>query len=407
MFIRSMIIFILLAASLNIYAWNLNDVSILFKLPQNEVDYQSMLKPSAKGFGGELLTKTFVKDRIGGINNASAQSESMYENLRAVAFRFDPCPPLKSVANTCLPEVRIVWQPVYFEKMSNLYEAEDAGIHTFYRLNSAQYKTVIAELLHIKNNFESKGVTTESVPLGVHPALLNEKTRVEFLGLIQKIILKNAGEGNFYKVTAVKLLVPDNWWKFMAEFEKDNNGVWQADRIPRHGGDQIDILNDAVAVNPLTKFVDESDTSLFIIQGPLPIEDDLRYIVSSGFRKSYSSSDAHPDDYEQFKVGIGAVNRLQNPALTNSRTVDCAHCHFAEPAHIFAVKTFPELQNFYLNQKDRFQNPDPKKFNLKNTTDNTKSTKIVRAFGYMADKPSIMTRVIFESADVANWLNQF
>ncbi len=387
--------------SFNTFAWNLNDVSYLMKLPRANERADHLLKADSSSELGPIIPKSMY-DRIGFLSNASNDTQHTYQNLRALSFRFDPCPAETDVKQACRPEIRVVFQPVVFDKYDQKFTTEDAAIHTFYRLSAEQFDSVKIGLLSLKNEMQKQGVSTEGAPLGIHPAIQNAKTSEKFITAFNLLILKNIGEANLYKTTFMKLFVTDNWWKFFVGFIKDEKGNWIHNSIPRHGGTEIDIINDATEVNPQTGLVDEADVSFFVL-GSYPKNDDLRYIVSTAFRKTYTSKYADQSDYEQFRDKIGATHRFQNPNKTNPLTLDCVHCHYADAAQRFAKKVFPELETSIAQHKDKYV-PNTK-YNIENHTKTILSTKIVRAFGFMNDEPSIMTRTINDSAESANWLN--
>lgn len=383
------------------FGWDLNDVSYLLKLPKANESTDYLLKADSGNTQGVLFSKSLFQ-KIGVLSNASNDSQHTYENLRALSFRFDPCPAEIDKNQKCRPEIRIVFQPVVFDKHDQKYTTEDAAVHTFYRLSAEQFENIKSGLLSLKNEMTKLGVITEGAELGVHPAAINTKTSERFTTALNLLILNNTGEINLYKVTFMKLLVPDNWWKFFVGFIKDDNGQWINNSIPRHGGTEMDIINDATMVNPNTGQVDEMDAGFFIMSS-YPQEDDLRYIISTAFRKTYSSSEAVSSDFEQFKDKIGATHRFQNPKITNPLTVDCAHCHYADAAQLFAKKVFPELSAKIKTHTDKYK--VAQKYNIQNKTNAVLSTKIVRAFGYMNDEPAIMTRTIHDSVESAEWLN--
>lgn len=386
------------------FAWNLNDVSVLMPLPSEKAESNLLLRPDQAGPVGVLLPRA-VYDRIGPLSNASEVSNRTYDYLRAVSFRFDPCPSEAVASSACRPEFRMVWQPLVKNSHSSIWEAEDDAIHTFYRLNETQFVSMKKGLLDLKTEMKKYGVDTENQALGIHPALKKSSASEIFLKEFKRIVLANVGEANFYKVTFMKLLVQDNWWKFFAGFERSSSGQWIRGEIPRHGGTEIDILNDASEINPSTGQVDEADTSIFALSS-YPERDDLRYIVSSGFRKTYKSSTPQRDDFAQFSMKMGAIGRFQNPTLTNPHTVDCAHCHYADAARVFATKVFPELKSAVEKHPDHYLAPKSALFNLSNETNAISSTKMVHAFGYVSHEPSIMTRTIHDSVESADWLNR-
>jgi hypothetical protein len=367
--------------------WNLNDVSILFSLPEPREESSELLEAGNQGTQGTLLPRSIL-DKVGVLNTGSPEGERTYENLRAVSLRYDP---EKS-------EARLVWQPVVKDRDRRSWTTEDAAVHTFYRLPREERLHFEAGLLKLKTTMQSQGVSTDRLPLGIHPALRNLATRVNFRRDLHALILAHLGEARLYRFTAMKLLVPENWWKFVSGMERNANGVWSPAPIPRHGGAEIDIINDSTLPG-------EIDASLFALH-TYPTEDDLRPVVSTGFRATFLSSEPVASDLPHFRRGIGAIHRFRNPKKTNPDTLDCAHCHFADPAMRFALKTFPALAAEADSHPDRFANPAPERFDLRNTTAFPESTKMVRAFGYFEDRPVFLTRTIHDSAESAEWLNR-
>jgi hypothetical protein len=383
-------------------SWNINDVSYLLKLPS--INNNTLLAPQNMGVGGELFTEEIYNQKIMILSVPSPEGSKTYSNLRAVSFRFDPCPQTENINSSCSPEFRIVWQPVYFDDADQKWTTEDAAIHTFYKLSPKQYKNMRDRLFNLKLKMESKGVFTKHVALGIHPALLNQKTANLFESELYQIVLSNIGQENFYKFTFMRLLVQLNWWKFMAGFEKNNSGKWVAAQIASHGGSEIDLINDATEVNQATGLVEETDASIFILR-TVRNDEDLRRIVSSGFRSTVHSARADIQDLSQFKITLKAVNKFQNPKLSNPHTIDCLSCHYADTANQFAMKAFPALKGFLQKQENYYENPNKELYNCENNSIALKSSKVMRTFGYFDDRPSIMTRVINDSIESAEWLN--
>lgn len=241
------------------------------------------------------------------------------------------------------------------------------------------------------------GVSTHKRPLGIHPAFSTPEAASAFSQDFLSLLQQNIGLENFYKFAFMKLLVPDNWWKFFAGFEKDKDGKWLPSIVSSHGGKEVDIINDAT--DPT-----EVDASLFIVQAR-PSDEDLRYIVSTAFRKTFLSSNPVDNDRIPFKTTLRAVNKFQNPKLSNPNNLDCLSCHYADTSHQFAIKTFPDLKGYIQDQSSFYPNPDSSLFDRSNQSIALKSSRVVRAFGYFGKHPSIMTRTINDSIESAQWLN--
>jgi len=400
--------YVLMASiSVQCFGWNLNDVSLLMPLPLESSPSAFLQKASDHGEVGELLGLNHF-EKIGVLSNSSEDSNGTYRNLRAISYRVDPCPAESSAEphpHSCRPELRIVWQPVIWDATHKYWTTEDAAIHSFYRLSPSQFQNLIAQLRFLKHEAENHGITTELRPLGIHPAMAHSTLGDRFRKEWFRAVLQNTGEKNIYRITFMKLMVPDNWWKFFTGFVRGEDGIWKTASIPRHIGTEMDYLNDAVNVNPSTGQIDEADAGIFSLIH-YPEQDDLRYILSTGFRKTMFSWDPNEADLSQFKRGIEASLRFQNPNFTNPQTVDCVHCHVANAAQTFALKVFPELKSFLTENANHYTNPDPTHFNLEVKSIATQSTKAVRAFGYVGNFPSVMTRTVHDSAQSADWLNK-
>jgi hypothetical protein len=387
-------------------AWNLNDVSILYPLPKlADTSDSNLLRPSSRGNLGALLPES-IYEKIGTLSNASEVGSQTYENLKALAVRFDPCPASEPLSSDCAPELRVVWQPVTWDESIHLWTTEDAAIHTFYKLTKKQFSDLKTGFLDAKIEAGKLGVSTENIALGIHPAMLNIKSKKQFQLRINALLLANIGEQNMYRYTFMKLFVPMNWWKFFSGAQKNfATNTWESVSIPLLQTTEEDILNDSPDLDPQTNLSIGMDASIFTLYA-YPEKYNLRYIISTGFRKTYSAQEPDRADYVQFEEQLATIHKLQNPHLSNPHTVDCAHCHYADASLNFAVRIFPELKGKYLVHSDHYLNPNSTRFNLENTTIAPLSTKIVRAFGYFENQPAINQRVINDSAESANYLNK-
>lgn len=375
-------------------AWNLNDVSYLFPLPHGDSKAPAgLLAPLDEGAGGPLLPEA-VYSRIPTLQNAGNGNETLYRNaLRVISMRIDPCPQLDSTS--CSPELRLVWQPVEFDRFAEKWTARDAAVHCVYTIPGPDFARLRDNLWAVKRKYENHGVSTSRAPLDVHPALSNKATAESFQKDIQSIILRHAGSRHLSRVTFTALRVPTRWWRF-GGIEKDDHGQWTPTRIPRIDARTVDIFNVAVAEGGLGK--DDGIDAIFnVLPEEYPESDNLFRIINKGYRFNDDR------DLPVFRDKLDAVARFRNPHRSNTGNLDCASCHYADAARYYAANRFPQLSEF--RSAERFENPDPADFNLDNNTVATTSTRTVRAFGYLDDEPSISQRTIHDSAASAHWLN--
>ncbi|MCB0357569.1 MAG: hypothetical protein KDD40_11205, partial [Bdellovibrionales bacterium] len=222
--------FVFLPMSRAAHLWNLNDVSILFPLPNESVKAIDLIAPYEQSGLGSLISQD-VYQMVPPLINADLSNQEMFhQSLHAVSLRFDPCPSDEN--NICYPEVRIVWQPLMYDKKSQQWTGRDATLHSFYRLNEQQFNSVKSQLWKLKLANEKLGITTNLLPLNIHPAFQNQLTQSKFLNGVKELILEHCGSQNLFKLTFMSLLVPSRWWRF-GSFVKDVNNNWQDENIPR------------------------------------------------------------------------------------------------------------------------------------------------------------------------------
>lgn len=397
-FLRSLLVIFLTVSQQSLAQmtkWDLNDVSYLFRLPdggaQADID---LLGPKDHGVLGALLPKDLYQQvptlLIGGNGNAT-----LYEKaLRVVAARIAPCPSQES--NHCVPEIRLVWQPVEHDGHTGKWLAGDAAVHSFYRLSHNDFELLKKELWRIKQWLASQGVTTTSAALDIHPALKNMNTADTFNHEIQQTLVKYAGSSNLEKITYVALMTPKRWWRF-GIFEKNADGVWNTSDIPRLDMTTEDIFNTAVEDGVGLGLEKGVDAVFNIFPEAYPDTDNIFQVINKGYRFNDER------DKKVFKEKLAAIDRFRNPHNTNPDNLDCASCHYADATKEYIGNRFPELEK--VSTAAEFINPAPDILNLENLSLAAKSGRNVRAFGYFKDKPVIIQRTINEAALSANWLN--
>ena len=375
--------------------WDLNDVSYLFQLPdgsaQEDID---LLGPEDQGISGPLLPRNLYQ-KVPTLLVSGNGNTTLYENaLRVVAARIDPCPSPES--ESCAPEIRLVWQPIEIDQYTGTWAARDAAIHSFYKLSHGDFELLKKDLWHIKQWLASLNVTTTSAALDIHPALQNRNTADTFNHEIQQTLLRYAGSNNLEKITYVALMAPERWWRF-GIFEKDADGVWHTEKIPRLEVTTEDIFNTAVEDGVGLGLVKGVDAIFNIFPEEYPETDNIFSVINKGYRFNDER------DKTVFREKLDAIARFRNPHTTNPDNLDCASCHYADATRHYIGNRFPELAGVSVTTD--FDNPDPGAFNLENLSPAAQSGRNVRAFGYFKDQPVIIQRTINESALSANWLN--
>ena len=363
-------------------AWNINDVSILFDLPKSSEEL-SYLIPADSIISASIYDS--VKPMV--IGDVDMPKDE-YKAIRVVGARLDPCFNYIPTGNKCYAQIRLVWQPIGRNKAGE-YVAMDAGFHTFHELSTIEFKTLLARVDTLKTRMEKAGVKTQGIPLDIHPALKNPKTRLAFNTEMKSIIQSNATKKNLSRVTFMRLFTPAIWWVFGGLEIKNGEAIDM--KIARLGENEkvINFFNDDFnevagmrgAIVP--ELVNDSKA------------DDLTELL-----KNYSYTFSSPEGKAYVKKSFETLDKVDNPSHFNSENMDCVHCHMSTPTRAWLMKKDPALVK--ANSKTRFKFSGA---NLANTSGHLMNTKSLRLFGHFGTKTAIGQRVINESAEVVRILN--
>lgn len=346
-------------------AWDLNDVSILFPLPKkNQPDYLLPL--------GNLLTEEILKEfpRL----SVRYDQKKIAQALRVLAFRIDP---IKK-------QMKLVWQPV-MPGPGSLMIALDMGIHSFYNLSENQFNTLLSELQQFRLRGLAQGSLHLRMPLQVHPSLVGANAEAN-LKFITDLITRYGSVANLAKVTAMVLRGGDDMWAFMG-FDVVSSKFTPI-QIPFTNSRTTQMfINQAI---PATKF-DNFQITPLVSSVSDPFFDSLL-----GASKKLENN--LPLTEDEILKTLNTAARFENPRLTDVDSLDCVSCHVSQPLRNFYGSQFPQadLTNQYINSN----------FDLSSTHTTPLNTRRIRAFGYFGSEPAISERVINESAEVADVLNQ-
>ncbi len=365
-------------------SWNLNDVSYLLPLDQALEDRE--------------LIPTAVYQRLPSMDGSRIGSEP-YSQLKAVGIRIDPE----------ASEVRMVWQEVH-PGLSASFTAslttEDSGLHSFYHLTQDQMRRLLAGLHQLKQEMIQKDIRADTfqLELQVHPAFQVPAIAAEFREKLRHLILEACNADNLFQMTVMQVnpAFEDTWWVFTG-IAKNEKGEWVPMTIAR--------LTDPSGMNR-----PQIEQKLFHMghgfdeTGKYPVQMKLSVIPNVEKELNLNQIDTHTHatserDLPQFKFAMRALNAFENPHRFNAKTLDCVECHLTEGTRFFINQEFPEIKSDEQAMSLLYQNPNPNLYHLKNKTVSTKSTKILRAFGYYGSEPAVNQRVIHESAEVAEWIN--
>lgn len=366
--------------------FDVNDVSILWPLPEKRENLTQLISLDGTG----ILSKENF-DRL--LNIAVFEDDPGYEFWRIkywyiIGLRFDPCAKVLPSDATCDIELRLIAQPMMHFSDSAL--ASDNALHLIYRLSEEQGRQVAKKLYELKT--KNTAVSTNGVPLNIHPIMAAEGLEGEFAQGIQALVMEYAREGNIKEATAM-LRLNSNDWRF-------------ARSLPNAAHELV--------TAPIP-FVDNQTQTLFgerRKERQPGIFNEIRPAAKAGdsLHKAVDSDEAIGGFFklpvaEQESLMQSAL-RIDNPSIHTPSTIDCVSCHMASRV-LTRVKGREYLYKDDGNV-DRYVSPMP--MTMENITPSNELVMgyTVRGFGYGlfdARGAVLSQRVINDSARVASYLN--
>lgn len=377
---RQIAIFLACCTFASAHALNLsqNDMSVLMPLPKTLTE-GGLLAPIDQGQYGELLPKALF-DQLPPL--LVRQPGSLFDSLRVVALRFDPCFPAMPPVNACTPQVRLVWQPLMEEVENNVkfVSTIDVAVHTFYDLPSIEFTALIWRLEQLK---ASSGRRIEDEALTVNPTLRSFGLRSQYAKTLFATVMSSIGAKRMSRITFMQVdRLPDystgETWSFggLDLSAGEPNGSIQ---IPRVGG-------------TLHSFKGRTSNALYFDgeTKPAPTGPDTIGILIT------DSKVLAPKDELEIKSAAAAALRIENPKLHSAHTIDCVSCHLAFSARTWAIRHYPWMN---LRSGAAFGDVYWSRRNLENTSQTLGNSNVLRGFGYIGNKPAVSQRVVNETAE--------
>jgi hypothetical protein len=360
--------------------WGLNDVSILYPLPESNSAAGDLIAPQEHGLGGAWLPYDMYQ-RLPAIDHGEP-ADRTYQALRVVGVRLDPC---FMSDGSCLPQVRLVWQPITAANYGStaefgMLEAKDAAIHTLYTLTPSMFETLLTDYAAL---VKATGTDLRNEPLQIHPVLLRQGLDGTFATRLRALLSKYVGPATLWRATAMQGLPGDDEWSFTGFNVRD--GAAHDLAIPRIGTRSQRIQ------------VAQLDHSTFANGRVHPMPD----VAEDNFLPDIlreRSMNRIPKSAASLAIAIADI---ENPTRNTPETVDCVSCHAAQPAGSLLSHTLSGLRNQPEVKAHVFQSALP----LRNSGLHLADTHVLRAFGYADRDPAISRRVVNESANVVMQLN--
>jgi hypothetical protein len=275
-------------------------------------------------------------------------------------------------------QLRLVAQPLHAggEDAGFQLVTEDATVHLFYGLSDADFDEVHRGLWRLK---ALAGAQTGGRPLGVHPVLAREGLEGAYGSALRGLVLRHCGALKLTRVAFMSVATQGSLWRFGA-FDVEN-GALVAAQIPRIG----------TSAQGFQEFGTPEFRSGQLL--PTVSGDELDVLLSE--------SQLRLTDERTLERGLTSALRIEHPARSSPKTIDCASCHVASRARHNA-----ELQR----QVDTSAWPDAfsasPRFDLRRLDDAKDDPHVLRAFGYFGRSSALSQRTINESAAIAEALSQ-
>lgn len=355
--------------------FGMNDVSVLFPLPESEADLEELIPVTAEGKFGVLLPETLVP-KLPVLRSGMPREETVAE-LRVIAVRFDPCFRETSgdVLTPCVPQIRMVAQPVLWDELNRRSTTRDLALHFFYKVPADELTELLKQVrLH---SAEARDLIANAA-LTIHPLMKSQGLRGAFSHWFQNRILESTGEARLWRVTFMTVAGRDLQWTF-GGFDVAN-GTYTDIRIPGIGS-----LRQTISSN---------------INIPIPM---INFVVPYGRATDHLSMfDSGPrllraTEAEQ-RAAIRALYRVENPSMHNPGSVDCVSCHMTKMAKAWSIENNLPNAN---GTEDMYKSS----FNLADKSAHHPRAAVLRSFGYFNDDPAISQRVINETASLLESLN--
>lgn len=366
----------------------MNDMSIVLPMAktQAEVD-QGYLLPSDSGNGGALIPEALYVKYSGFPAKPSsvgvgADAGQPYSQLRAVAFRIDPCfaniGPVTNDAG-CDNQLRIVFQAITFSR--GTASANDGAIHAFYKLTRAELVDLLNDVVAARI---ANGGTGDLGPLAPHPLVVKQGLLGAENKALKAAVLKHAGTKTFSRFTEFASGGTGFFWNFSGF---DVSGSKATPMV-------IPTLPDSATREAFSLAIGDGKTVAFTPESTAT--DNMQLLANSSSAKA-----ATPAAQQS---ALDAAFKLENPAFESPNTASCASCHTtaiakdnATDLHL-SVTTNP---NAFVADSTLVSAAD-----MKATTqfDPNKGTNL-HMFSYRGDDLMIGQRVINETASVVAYVN--
>ena len=369
---------------------DLNDVSFLFPLPKSDEELELLLDFDSPGVGGQLASKEQQDGMLEVLLTADARDG--IPQMRILGVRIEPCAKGHE-GKECTKELRLVAQPVgkpgdtyqaplrpskeatsVFTKTTAMsYFGHDQVLHFIYELSDENFALLTEDLRRLKTVAKRE---TSCVPMNIHPVMARQGLGGEYATLLKDIVQRYAGEANLDRAAFTAARSATFWFFAMMTRERGftfsqsivpgpqfviNPGITHDDHVVTNGGIAPDSF-----LGTLMKIEQQTGTEQVL-----------------------------------FNRAMRETLVIDNPHLSNPETIGCVECHSAQRLRERSIDD-PRFTIDPSIWQDLYKNP---RYDLSAVVNDGHSIGSLRMFGYMNEDAHIAIRVINDSAESAQMLN--
>lgn len=362
--------------------WSLNAVSVL--LPNTST---LITAPEFSAYRGGYFEPSFVPEMERfNLHSVSEATMAPMELLTLVGVRIDPC--FRDLFfETCRPQLRAIWQVPTRSRLpggETRVKFHDGAVHTFHEYSPTEWQAIVRAWTALNRPYASE---LAGLPLQVHPVLAREGLQGAYgRGLTR--ILKSALRPSTLVRTAFTILIGVNFaWK-MQIFDVNQGAFTQRTfprgTFPRGTNDAFDNFGGMDSFKGFGNFFAEMD------------QDGEHY-----FRFIKDSKKPEWLEANESARLLNTMARVQNPGFHLPGTQDCLSCHLSQSATLMLENNLQRAGLLIPPSKDAY----PRKAEHVLPNRSVANPNNLRMFGYFEGEPSVQSRVIFESNEVARILD--
>ncbi len=390
-------------------AATMNDVSILFPLPQSHGEVAQLLSASACGARGQLLPSALFlnPDPITGTTGQlpppalyDPPTVASYKSLRVVAMRIDPCFGSSDAdprGEGCTAQLRLVLQEIIPDGVS-VTTPFDTATHLFYELSRDEFLRLAQALVALRQANQA-GVTMG--PLAPHPLIVGQGLSGPMSQGVKRLILQYAGEANLVRMAQLRFGLGAEGWSLSVRQVRDARHAVTSPlpiaTLPAPDGGVTGVTNSQSVTSTQTTTTTTNQWSATVTPPTTSVDD---------FSPLFGGTPASLDAATQ-QAAFDALVRIENPADHTVNNIDCASCHLAAPTVQRVTAPLLALDDQTSAWAFRPDGQSVTADDLTPTFGGAPGDALnLHAFSYLNDAPTISQRVVNETAAIVEYLNQ-